>query len=112
MKKAIEIGKIFKEILQTLKEKHKIVGDIRGHGMMQGIELVCDRDTKEPATQEMLKVMEICRENGLLIGKGGIDSNVIRIQPPLELTQEQANEASNILDNAFTEVEKTMKAKN
>jgi 4-aminobutyrate aminotransferase-like enzyme len=112
LKKAIEIGKTFKKLLQALKEKHRIVGDIRGQGMMQGIELVRDRDTKEPATQEMLSVMEICRQNGLLIGKGGIDGNVIRIQPPLELTKEQTKKANEILDIAFTEVEKTMKVKN
>ena len=51
-----------------------------------GIELVRDRDSKEPATQEMLQVMEICKQHGLLIGKGGIDGNVIRIQPSLELS--------------------------
>jgi 4-aminobutyrate aminotransferase-like enzyme len=54
----------------------------------------------------MLQVMEICREQGLLIGKGGIDGNVIRIQPPLELTDEQAEKSCQILDLAFTTVEK------
>jgi 4-aminobutyrate aminotransferase len=104
LKKAILLGERLRKILQALKEKHKIVGDIRGLGMMQGIELVCDQDTKEPATQEMIRVMEICRQEGLLIGKGGIDGNVIRIQPPLELTQEQVEKAGEILDFAFTKV--------
>ncbi|MFX0028517.1 MAG: aspartate aminotransferase family protein [Candidatus Hermodarchaeota archaeon] len=111
LKRAIEMGKIFKDLFKTLKENHRIVGDVRGQGMMQGIELVCDRNSKEPATQEMLKVMEICRQKGLLIGKGGIDGNVIRIQPPLELTQEQAEKACEILDYAFTEVENSKKKK-
>jgi 4-aminobutyrate aminotransferase-like enzyme len=108
LKKAIKLGEKFKALLQPLITKHDIVGEIRGQGMMLGIELVRDRDSKEPATQEMVKVMEICRQNGILIGKGGIDGNVIRIQPPLELTHEQAKEACEILDLAFTEVEKTM----
>ena len=108
LKKASKLGEHFKELLQTLKAKHKIVGEVRGQGMMLGIELVRDRDSKEPATQEMLKVMDICRQNGILIGKGGIDGNVIRIQPPLELTQEQAEKACEILDNAFTEVERKL----
>ena len=56
----------------------------------------------------MLKVMEICKQNGLLIGKGGIDGNVIRIQPPLELTHTQTEKALQILDIAFTKVENNM----
>lgn len=108
LKKAIKLGEMFKALLQPLLAKHDIVGEIRGQGMMLGIELVRNRDSKEPATQEMIKVMEICRQNGLLIGKGGIDGNVIRIQPPLELTHEQAEKACEILDLAFTEVENTM----
>ena len=108
LKKAIKLGENFKRQLQTLKTHHKIVGDVRGQGMMLGIELVCDQVSKEPATQEMLKVMEICRQNGLFIGKGGIDGNVIRIQPPLELTHEQVEKACKILDIAFTKVEHTM----
>ena len=108
LKKALKLGEKFKALLQPLITKHDIVGEIRGQGMMLGIELVRDRDSKEPATQEMLKVMEICRQNGILIGKGGIDGNVIRIQPPLELTHKQAEKACEILDLAFTEVENTM----
>ena len=108
LKKATTLGEKFKTLLQPLIAKHDIVGEIRGQGMMLGIELVRDRDSKEPATQEMLKVMEICRQNGLLIGKGGIDGNVIRIQPPLELTHEQTEKACEILDLAFTEVENAM----
>ena len=76
--------------------------------MMLGVELVRDRATKEPAIQEMLKVMELCREKGLLIGKGGLDNNVIRLQPPLELTNEQIDEAYSILDEALSKVEKNM----
>ncbi|MFW9864832.1 MAG: aspartate aminotransferase family protein [Candidatus Thorarchaeota archaeon] len=108
LEKAKKLGQNFWELLKTLKANHKIVGDIRGQGMMLGIEIVRDRDTKEPATQEMLNVMEICRQNGVLIGKGGIDGNVIRIQPPLELTPDQAKEACRVLDIAFSEVERTM----
>jgi 4-aminobutyrate aminotransferase-like enzyme len=76
--------------------------------MMIGVELVRDRATKEPATEEIVKVMEICKDKGLLIGKGGLDNNVMRIQPPLELTSEQIGEACAILDSALSEVEKGM----
>ncbi|MHA1614923.1 MAG: aspartate aminotransferase family protein [Candidatus Thorarchaeota archaeon] len=106
LERASKLGNELKKKLQALQEDHKIVGDVRGQGMMLGIELVKDRDTKEPAIQEMLQVMEYCREKGLLIGKGGLDNNVVRLQPPLELTSEQIDEACSILGDAFTKVEK------
>lgn len=106
LERATKLGNELKKKLQALQEDHKIVGDVRGQGMMLGIELVKDRETKEPAIQEMLQVMEYCREKGLLIGKGGLDNNVIRLQPPLELTSEQIDEACSILGDAFTKVEK------
>jgi len=109
LSKAAKLGKFLKPLLQALKADHEIVGDVRGQGMMLGMELIRDPSTKEPATQEMIQVMEICKQHGLLIGKGGFDGNVIRIQPPLELTQEQAKESCRILDLAFSEVERTMK---
>ncbi len=106
LERASKLGNELKKKLQALQEDHKIVGDVRGQGMMLGIELVRDRETKEPAIQEMLQVMEYCREKGLLIGKGGLDNNVIRLQPPLELTSEQIDKACSILGDAFTKVEK------
>lgn len=105
LSKASKLGNTIKKRLLELKADHKLVGDVRGQGMMLGIELVRDQVTKEPGTQEMLQVMEICKQNGLLIGKGGIDGNVIRIQPPLELTNDQSEKALQILELAFTQVE-------
>ena len=105
LERAAKLGSELKKRLLSLQEDHKIVGEVRGQGMMLGIELVRDRDTKEPAIQEMLSIMEYCREKGLLIGKGGLDGNVIRIQPPLELTNEQIEEACTILGEAFSKVE-------
>lgn len=106
LERASKLGNEMKKKLQALQEDHKIVGDVRGQGLMLGIELVRDRDTKEPAIQEMLQIMEYCREKGLLIGKGGLDNNVVRLQPPLELTSEQIDEACSILGDAFSKVEK------
>ncbi len=108
LQRAAENGAYLRKQLDALKQEHKIVGEVRGQGMMQGIELVRNQETKEPAPQELLQVMEICKTEGLLIGKGGIDGNAIRIQPPLELTKEQIDEAYQILDKAFTQVEKTI----
>jgi len=106
LERASKLGNELKKKLQALQEDYKIIGDVRGQGMMLGIELVKDRNTKEPAIQEMLQVMEYCREKGLLIGKGGLDNNVARLQPPLELTSEQIDEACSILGEAFSKVEK------
>ena len=82
------------------------MGDVRGQGMMIGIELVKDKESKEPASKEILKVMDLTKDRGLLIGKGGLDGNVIRIQPPLELSTDEADKACDILHEVFTEVEK------
>jgi 4-aminobutyrate aminotransferase-like enzyme len=108
LEKAAKLGAHLRKRMDELKESHRIIGEVRGQGMMQGIELVRDRTTKEPASQEILTVMEVCREEGLLIGKGGLDNNVIRIQPPLELTEAQIDQACTILDGAFTKAEKDL----
>jgi 4-aminobutyrate aminotransferase-like enzyme len=108
LEKAATIGAHFKKKLEELQQDHKIVGEIRGQGLMLGVELVRDQETKEPATQEILTVMEVSREKGLLIGKGGLDNNVIRLQPPLVLTAEQIDESCSILDEAFSTAEKNL----
>jgi 4-aminobutyrate aminotransferase len=56
----------------------------------------------------MVKLMELCKREGLLLGKGGFDGNVIRLQPPLELTLEQIDKSCEILDKALSEIEKSM----
>jgi len=103
--RAARMGGHLSESLNDLMRKHRLIGQVRGQGMMQGVELVRDRSTKEPATEEMARVMEECKSRGLLIGRGGIAGNVIRIQPPLELGREQADRACAILDEALTAVE-------
>ena len=88
--------------LQRLQQRHPIVGDVRGMGLMIGVELVRDRATREPAKQETLEVLEACREMSMLIGKGGLDGNVLRIKPPMCITIDDANYALDVLDRAFT----------
>ena len=89
--------------LEELKEKHPLIGDVRGMGLMQGVELI--REHKEPARQEIAQVFEATKRRGLLIGKGGLYGNVIRIAPPLNISKADVDEAIQILDAAFTEVE-------
>ncbi len=96
------VGDYLREKLEGLKEKYSLVGDVRGMGLMQGVELV--REGKEPAKQEILQVFEATRRRGLLIGKGGLYGNVIRISPPLNIGKADVDEAIRVLDQAFEEV--------
>jgi len=100
---AQRVGKFLKDGLRDLGERHEIVGDVRGKGLMLGVELVKDHDTKEPAADLAAKAMEGARERGLLIGKGGLYGNVLRISPPLTITEDDAAQAIETLDAAFAD---------
>ena len=96
------VGGYLRERLEELQEKYPLVGDVRGMGLMQGVELV--REGKEPARQEIAQVFEATKRRGLLIGKGGLYGNVMRIAPPLNIGKGDVDEAVRILDEAFAEV--------
>jgi len=87
--------------LQRLKEKHSVIGDARGKGLMLGIELVKDRATKEPAKAECAHVLETCRDMGLLLGKGGLQGQTIRFSPPMCIHQQDADFILEVLDRAL-----------
>lgn len=95
------VGARLKAGLTRLMDSHPLIGDVRGMGLMLGVELVRDRATKEPAKQAAADVMEAAREMGVLIGKGGLDGNVLRIKPPMCITAEDADFAVDVLDRAF-----------
>jgi 4-aminobutyrate aminotransferase len=103
MDNAREVGKYFRQGLEALKEKHVIIGDVRGMGLMQGIELVKDRQTKEPATEATNLVMERARANGLLVGRGGLHGNVIRMSPPLNISRADVDQCLTALDKSLAE---------
>ena len=92
-----KIIRILEKRLPALKEVSPFVGDVRGRGMVWGIELVEDRETKEPAPEKVLKLIDLCAQNGLLIGKVGVFGNVVRVGPPLVITEEQINESLDIM---------------
>ena len=98
------VGRYFRGKLEELHQKYALIGDVRGMGLMQGLELVKDRQTKEPAPEATTQVMERARENGLLIGKGGLYGNVLRISPMLNIGKADVDEAMRILDKSFGEV--------
>jgi 4-aminobutyrate aminotransferase-like enzyme len=99
-------GKRFREGLDALKEKHASIGDVRGMGLMQGVELVKDRKTREPAGDLANKVLERARANGLVIGKGGLYANVLRMSPPLNIPASDIDQAVAILDKSLEEAAK------
>jgi 4-aminobutyrate aminotransferase and related aminotransferases len=100
------VGGRFKQGLKELQTRHRLIGDVRGMGLMLGAELVRDRGTKEPAKEETLQILEIAREHGVLLGKGGLDGNVLRIKPPMCLTAQDVDFALEVLDVAIGRVEK------
>ncbi|MFY9753737.1 MAG: aminotransferase class III-fold pyridoxal phosphate-dependent enzyme, partial [Candidatus Acidiferrales bacterium] len=77
------------------------IGDVRGMGMMQALELVKDRQTKEPAPQEAARLLERARANGLLVGKGGLYGNVIRMAPPMNISKADVDEGIRLLDKSL-----------
>ena len=99
------VGEYFREKLEELQDKHPLIGDVRGVGLMQGLELVEDRHSKKPASAQTVSLMEEARKRGLLIGKGGMYGNVIRLSPPLNISKADVDEAARILDESFSAVE-------
>jgi 4-aminobutyrate aminotransferase len=98
------VGAYFRERLLELQDKHDLIGDVRGMGLMQAIELVKDRKTKEPATTETAMMLEAARDGGLLVGRGGLLGNVIRMSPPLNIAKADVDEAIKVLDRSLATV--------
>ncbi len=96
-----ETGAYLRGRLEELKEKHELIGDIRGMGLLQAIELVQDRKSKAPATAEAARLSEAARENRILMGKGGLFSNVIRISPPMNISRADVDHFIEALDRSL-----------
>lgn len=103
--RSAEIGARLENGLKALQEKYPLIGEVRGRGLMQGVELVTNRETKEPAAAHANAMLNTCRQLNLLIGKGGLYGNVLRIAPPLIATKEHVDEALEKLDIAFAQVQ-------
>jgi 4-aminobutyrate aminotransferase-like enzyme len=101
---AAVVGAYLREKLEGLKEKYPVIGDVRGMGLMQAIECVEDRTTKKPDAKAVLKVFEETRRRGVLIGKGGLWGNVIRLGPPLIASKSDIDELVAALDASFAMV--------
>ncbi|HEY2626380.1 MAG TPA: aminotransferase class III-fold pyridoxal phosphate-dependent enzyme [Candidatus Udaeobacter sp.] len=99
---SLTIGNRLLAGLNRLKEKYKLIGDVRGKGLLVGIELVKDRQSKEPAKEECAKILETCKEMGLLLGKGGLWGQTIRFSPPMCVNEQDADFLLDVLDRAFS----------
>ena len=101
---SLRVGHHLKAGFTRLAGRHSLIGEVRGLGLMLGVELVKDRTTKVPAKEECAAVFEKCRELGLLIGKGGLHGNTLRIKPPMCLTLADADFLLAVLDEALASV--------
>lgn len=103
MANAAEVGAYIQQQLKSMMERHRLIGDVRGFGLMIGIEFVRDRKTKERASQETEDIVQKAFRKGLLLL--GCGENMIRIAPPLIIDREDADLALSILEEVITEVE-------
>jgi alanine-glyoxylate transaminase/(R)-3-amino-2-methylpropionate-pyruvate transaminase len=101
---ALEVGNHLKNALHELMEKHDMIGDVRGLGLMLGVEFVRDRVTKEPANTETAEVVERMKERGVLVGKGGLFGNTLRIKPPMCINKDDADYMVAMLDEVLSEI--------
>jgi len=99
-KQAEEKGNYLMDRLSGLARKHTVIGDIRGRGLMVGIELVEDRSTRAPSSSGA-NIQDQCLEEGILIGVGGIYGNILRIQPPLVIENEELDAVVDCLDRVL-----------
>jgi 4-aminobutyrate aminotransferase-like enzyme len=104
------VGRYYREALEGLQEKFEPIGDVRGMGLLQAMEFVKDRVSKEPDAAMTNKFMEECRNRGLLVGKGGLHGNVVRTSPPLNISKADVDEAIKIMDQALTAIAPVMAA--
>ena len=102
--RALKIGERLKERFLKMKNKYPLIGEIRGIGAMVAIELVKDRKTKEPATQETAQIVQECLKNGVFVPTAGINKNLLRMLVSLEITDEQLDEALDVLEKAVAKV--------
>jgi len=99
VKHVAEVGNYFFDELHKLQKKYPCMGDIRGKGLMIGIEIV--KDNKKPDPETVLKIFEMTKQKRLLIGKGGLFKNVLRVTPPLNISKTDVDDAVVIIDEVF-----------
>jgi 4-aminobutyrate aminotransferase-like enzyme len=98
---ALEVGNHLMNGFKELMKKYNIIGDVRGHGLFIGVELVRDRITKEPAVPEIDNIVEQMKERGFLLSTDGPLHNVLKIKPPMVFSKKNADEMVGNLDEVL-----------
>ena len=98
---ALRIGALMKSRLEQIRENCPFVGDVRGRGLVMGVELVKDKMTKEPAPELTRKLIDVAAQSGLLIGSVGVFGNVIRVAPPLVISEDEALESLDLFEKSL-----------
>jgi len=101
---AFDAGSYLRAGLEELQAKHSVIGDVRGMGLMQAVELVEDRVSKTPATTATIRLLAAARDEKILIGRGGLDGNVIRISPPLNIGRTDIDQFLRAFDAALRRI--------
>ena len=104
MENARNVGDYIRAGFRKLQEKHNLIGDIRGHGLWVGVELVRDRVTKEPATDESKRIINQMKDRSVLIGRIGEFDNVLKMRPPLPFSNDNADQLLDTLDGVLAEM--------
>lgn len=98
---ALRIGALMKSRLEQIQENCPWIGEVRGLGLVMGVELVRDKKTREPAPDLTRKLIDVAAQNGLLIGSVGVFGNVIRVAPPLVITEDEAVESLDLFEKSL-----------
>ena len=101
---AAEVGRHLRSHLETLGQQHELVGNVRGRGLYQAIELVSDPESLEPAAEQARRIPDAMKDRGVLLGLSGRFGNVLKIRPPLVFAKEDADHLANILEEVLREV--------
>jgi 4-aminobutyrate aminotransferase-like enzyme len=94
----VEVGDYLRDRLRELAGSQALIGDVRGFGMLTGLEFVLDRTLRSPATEETLQLLELMREQQILVGEEGRDSNILKLRPPLVFEKKHADRLVDGLD--------------
>jgi 4-aminobutyrate aminotransferase-like enzyme/Ser/Thr protein kinase RdoA (MazF antagonist) len=95
------VGNYLRSEIAKLASTHELIGDVRGHGMITGLEFVTDRDTRTPATEETARLVEIMREQRVLVGSDGRDANILKLRPSLVFRKKHVDGFIEALDHSL-----------
>lgn len=99
--RAAETGAYLKRGLAALMERHQAIGQVRGRGLVLGIELVRNRETREPAPHLVAPLLNAMRDQGVLVGSEGVHGNILKLRPPIMITRQQADQVTAALDRCL-----------